>query len=232
MIVDDSIFMILDEWFCIHDSRSTRQWFLMILPYYSNLLRDFILNDLSTTFLQLSANGFCSLWCCYGAEAWIIPRVVRKPSCRWMLVTWLLGGCCRLNVSKNHEKGSSEDHQGIINEAVWSWTQLFFLVLHPPWPPWSSNRRRCWPRHFGSALWCLPSPVKAMMSSLSTLARGGGVTQTPPWNDRVIRNQLMAENKWPSSLNQPCFISLMKHEQWGQKQELMFVKQYWTTLIF
>ena len=42
------------------------------------------------------------------------------------------------------------------------------------------------------------------MMSLSTLApRGGGVTLTPPWNDRVIRNQLMAENKWPSSLNQP-----------------------------
>lgn len=149
-------------------------------------------------------HGFCS-----GAEAWTIPRVVRKPSCRWMLAA----GCCRLNVSKNHSRiirGSSKHQRSCLNL-----NSTFFLscTLHGLLE--IRIGERCWPRHFGSALGCLPSPVKAaMMSSLSTLApRGGGVTLTPPWNDRVIRNQLMAENKWPSSLNQPCFISLMKHEQ-------------------
>ena len=110
-----------------------------------------------------------------------------------------------------------KDHQRIIKAStkLFEFELNFFLscTLHGLLE--IRIGERCWPRHFGSALGCLPSPVKAaMMSSLSTLApRGGGVTLTPPWNDRVIRNQLMAENKWPSSLNQPCFISLMKHEQ-------------------
>ena len=54
-------------------------------------------------------HGFCS-----GAEAWTIPRVVRKPSCRWMLAA----GCCRLNVSKNHSRiirGSSKHQRSCLN---------------------------------------------------------------------------------------------------------------------
>ena len=84
----------------------------MILNDYSNLLRDFILNDLSTTFLQLSA--------------WFLqPMVLRLGLSQGWFGSHRAGGCWLLdvaaNASKNHSRiirGSSKHHQSIINEAV------------------------------------------------------------------------------------------------------------------
>jgi hypothetical protein len=97
----------------------------MILNDYSNLLRDFILNDLSTTFLQLSAWFLQPMVLRLGlSQGWFGSH--RAGGC------WLLGGCCRKCIEK-----PLKDHQRIIKASS---TKLFefelnFFLSCTPWPP-------------------------------------------------------------------------------------------------
>jgi hypothetical protein len=87
----------------------------MILNDYSNLLRDFILNDLSTTFLQLSAWFLQPMVLRLGlSQGWFGSH--RAGGC------WLLGGCCRKCIEK-----PLKDHQRIIKASS---TKLFEFELN------------------------------------------------------------------------------------------------------